>query len=148
MPGWIVRPLPVAPPGAGGFSRPALYAVRGETDKTIAWRAGRSSRSPGDLRRPARQSNPAPPMRKALCAMTLTQQSSPRPRRLRAALIGLGLDNADDQNRVTRGDQSLIFGGSAETHAELWETALRMELELDRQGLQLGDLDPSQLAEL
>jgi hypothetical protein len=87
-------------------------------------------------------------MRKALRAMTLTQHSSPRPRRLRAALIGLGLDNADDQNRMTRGDQSLIFGGSAETHAELWETALRMELELDRRGLQLGDLDPSQLAEL
>jgi hypothetical protein len=87
-------------------------------------------------------------MRKALCAMTLMQQSSPRPRRLRAALIGLGLDNADDQNRMTRGDQSLIFGGSAETHAELWETALRMELELDRRGVELGELDPSQLAEL
>ena len=87
-------------------------------------------------------------MRKALCAMTLTQQSGPRPRRLRAALIGLGLDNADDQNRMTRGDQSLIFGGSAETHAELWETALRMELELDRRGQELGELDPSQLAEL
>jgi hypothetical protein len=87
-------------------------------------------------------------MRKALCAMTLMQQSSPRPRRLRAALIGLGLDNADDQNRLTRGDQSLIFGGSAETHAELRETARRMELELDRRGQDLGDLDPSQLAEL
>ncbi len=80
--------------------------------------------------------------------MTLMQQSSPRPRRLRAALIGLGLDNADDQNRLTRGDQSLIFGGSAETHAELWETALRMELELDRRGVELGELDPTQLAEL
>lgn len=80
--------------------------------------------------------------------MTLTQPSSPRPRRLRAALIGLGLDNADDQNRLTRGDQSLIFGGSAETHAELRETAMRMELELDRQGLDLGELDPIQLAEL
>ena len=80
--------------------------------------------------------------------MTLTQPSSPPPRRLRAALIAVGLDNADDQNRMTRGDQSVIFGGSAETHAELWETALRMELELESQGLQLGDLDPSQLAEL
>ncbi len=80
--------------------------------------------------------------------MTLTQQSSPRPRRLRAALIAVGLDNADDRNRMTLGDQSLVFGGSSETHAELWETALRMELELDSQGLQLGDLDPSQLAEL
>ncbi len=80
--------------------------------------------------------------------MMLTQPSSPRPRRLRAALIGIGLDNVDDLNRLTRGDQSLIFGGSAETHAELWETALRMELELDQQGVLLGDLDPAQLAEL
>src|SRR5215468_6415391 len=94
------------------------------------------------------QSIPAPPTRKAHCAMTVMHQSSPRPRRLRAALIGLGLDNADDQNRLTRGDQSLIFGGSAETHAELRETALRMEQELVRRGQSLGDLDPMELAEL
>src|SRR5206468_3522509 len=96
----------------------------------------------------ASQSSPAPPTRKAHRAMTLMQQSSPRPRRLRAALIGLGLDNADDQNRLTRGDQSLIFGGSAETHAEMRETALRMEQELTRRGRRLGDLDPAELAEL
>jgi hypothetical protein len=87
-------------------------------------------------------------MRKAHCAMTLLQQSGPRPRRLRAALIGLGLDNPDDQHRVTRGDQSLIFGGSAETHAKLRETAERMEQELDRRGRQLGDLNPAELADL
>jgi hypothetical protein len=80
--------------------------------------------------------------------MTLMQQSSPRPRRLRAALIGFGFDNADDQNRLTRGDQSLIFGGSAETHAELQETASRMEQQLDQLGRQLGDLDPAELLEL
>jgi hypothetical protein len=80
--------------------------------------------------------------------MTLMQQSNPRPRRLRAALIGLGLDNADDQHRLTRGDQSLMYGGSAETHAELRQTALRMEQELDRRGWRLGDLDPAELAEL
>src|SRR6516165_5108981 len=87
-------------------------------------------------------------MRKAHCAMTLLQQSGPRPRRLRAALIGLGLDNPDHQHRVTRGDQSLIFGGSAETHAKLRETAERMEQELDRRGRQLGDLNPAELADL
>jgi hypothetical protein len=80
--------------------------------------------------------------------MTMTQQTSARPRRIRAALIGLGLDSSDDQQRLTRSSQSLIFGGSAETHAELRETVLRMELELDRQGQQLGDLNPLQLAEL
>lgn len=42
----------------------------------------------------------------------------------------------------------MIFGGSAETHAELRETALRMERELERLGQGLGDLGPSELAEL
>jgi hypothetical protein len=80
--------------------------------------------------------------------MILTQQPSPAPRRLRAAFIGFGLDNGDDQQRLTRGDQTLIFGGSAETHAELRETALKMEQELDRLGRSLGDLDPAELADL
>jgi hypothetical protein len=80
--------------------------------------------------------------------MTMTQQSSVRPRRIRAALIGVGLDSSDDYQRLTRSGQSLVLGGSSETHDELRETVLRMELELDRQGRKLGDLNPLQLAEL
>jgi hypothetical protein len=80
--------------------------------------------------------------------MSMTQPSIARPRRIRAAFIGLCLDPSDDQLRLTRGHQSLVFGGSAENHAALQETVLRMELELDRQGQQLGDLNPSELAEL
>jgi hypothetical protein len=91
---------------------------------------------------------PAPHTRKVYCAMFLMQQSNPRPRRLRAALIGFGLDSRDDEQRVTRGEETLIFGGSAETHAELRETALKMEQELIRRGCRLGDLNPSELAEL
>jgi hypothetical protein len=87
-------------------------------------------------------------LRKAFRAMTLTHASAPRPRRLRAALIGFGLDNADDQQRVTRSDQSFILGGSEETHGYLQETAVRLECELDRIGRDLGDLDPSELADL
>ena len=80
--------------------------------------------------------------------MIMTQQTFARPRRIRAALIGLGLDSRDHQHRLTRSDQSLVFGGSAETHAELQETVLMVELELDRQGQRLGDLSPLELAEL
>ena len=80
--------------------------------------------------------------------MISLQQSSPRPRRLRAALIGFGLDNGDDEQRLTRSGQTLIFGGSAETHAELRATALKMEQELNRRGQDLGELDPNELAEL
>jgi len=80
--------------------------------------------------------------------MITTQQSLARPRRIRAALIGLGLDSHDDHHRLTRSDQSLVFGGSAETHAQLQEIVLLMEMELDRQGQRLGDLNPLELAEL
>jgi hypothetical protein len=80
--------------------------------------------------------------------MIMSHQSFVRPRRIRAAFIGLGLDSHDDHRRLTRSDQSLVLGGSAETHDELRETVLRMELELDRQGQRLGDLDPLELAEL
>jgi hypothetical protein len=80
--------------------------------------------------------------------MITTQKSLARPRRIRAALIGLGLDSCDEQHRLTRSGQSLVFGGSAETHAQLQETVTLMEMELDRQGQRLGDLNPLELAEL
>jgi hypothetical protein len=74
--------------------------------------------------------------------------SRTEPRRIRAALIAFGLDGRDDDHHVTRSDQGLIVGGSAETHAEIQETVLRMEEELDRRGQNLGDLDPEELADL
>ncbi|MFO0960235.1 MAG: hypothetical protein U0800_22810 [Isosphaeraceae bacterium] len=69
-------------------------------------------------------------------------------RRLRAAVVGLGLDASDDDQRIITGRQCLVVGGSAETHAELLETMLRLESELDRLGVGLGDMDPFELAEL
>jgi len=80
--------------------------------------------------------------------MTMTQTSTPQPRRLRAALIGFGLDGDDDQNRVTRGSRCLVIGGSAETHAEMRETMTRIELELETMHRELGELTPAELAEL
>ncbi len=87
-------------------------------------------------------------MRKAHSAMIMTQPSTSQPRRLRAALIGFGLDGADDQQRLTRSAQCLVIGGSAETHAEMRETMTRIELELEAMQQQLGDLNPADLAEL
>jgi hypothetical protein len=80
--------------------------------------------------------------------MIMTQSPTAPTRRIRAALIFLGLDSRDNQKRLTRSEQSLVLGGSAETHDALRETVLRMELELDRRGQRLGDLDPLELAEL
>ena len=70
------------------------------------------------------------------------------PRRLRAAIIGFGLDGSDDHQRLSTGDQCILLGGSAETHAEMLETMLRLESELERLGRGLADVTPAQLAEI
>jgi hypothetical protein len=77
----------------------------------------------------------------------MTTQPDAGPRRLRAAIIGFGLDGTDLQQRLSTGDQCILVGGSADTHAEMLETMLRLESELERLGLGLADLTPDQLAE-
>lgn len=68
---------------------------------------------------------------------------------MRATIIGLGLDGRDDgPHRVITGEQCLLVGGSAETHADLLETMLRLESELERMGRNLGDLGPRELADV
>ena len=79
----------------------------------------------------------------------MTTQPGGRPRRLRAAIIGFGLDGrADSQHRLSTGDQCVLVGGSEETHAEMLETMLRLESELERRGQRLGELNPDELAEI
>jgi hypothetical protein len=80
--------------------------------------------------------------------MTMTTQPGGGPRRLRAAIIGLGLDGSDDQQRLSTGDQCLLVGGSAQTHAEMLETMLRLEAELDRLGRKLAEVTPTELADI
>jgi len=70
------------------------------------------------------------------------------PRRLRAAIIGLGLDGQDTDHRLSTGEQCLLLGGSAETHAEMLETMLRLESELDRRGRRLAEVSPTELADI
>ena len=78
----------------------------------------------------------------------MTTQPGGGPRRLRAAIIGFGLDGQDSHQRLSTGDECLLLGGSAETHAEMLETMLRLESELDRRGQTLGEVSPIELAEI
>jgi len=70
------------------------------------------------------------------------------PRRLRAAIIGFGLDGGDDPQRLSTGDQCLLVGGSEETHAEMLEIMLRLESELERLNQNLAEVTPTELAEI
>jgi len=77
-----------------------------------------------------------------------TQPDCGGPRRLRAAIIGFGLDSDDAQQRLSTGETCVLVGGSAETHAEMLETILRLESELDRLGQDLADVTPRELADI
>jgi len=70
------------------------------------------------------------------------------PRRLRAKIIGFGLDASDELQRLSTGEECILVGGSAETHAEMLETMLRLESELERLGQGLADVTPDVLAEI
>lgn len=78
----------------------------------------------------------------------MTTQPGGAPRRLKAAIIGFGLDGRDSHQRLSTGEQCLLVGGSAETHAEMLETMLRLESELDRRGKRLAEVNPIDLAEI
>jgi len=80
--------------------------------------------------------------------LDMTTQPDRGTRRIKAAIIGFGLDGQDSLNRLTTGDNSVLLGGSAETHAEMLETLLRLESELERIGQPLGEVSPIDLAEI
>ncbi|MDX2035385.1 MAG: hypothetical protein SFX72_01940 [Isosphaeraceae bacterium] len=63
-------------------------------------------------------------------------------------MIGFGLDGSDTPRRLTTSEQCLMIGGSEDTHDEMVETVLRLESELERRGRRLGDVTPTELADI
>ncbi len=79
----------------------------------------------------------------------MTTQTQGGPRRFKATIIALGLDGqVDGPHRIITGDDCLMVGGSAETHADLLETMLRLESELERIGRPLSEIEPAELADI
>ena len=58
----------------------------------------------------------------------------PRNKKVRKAIIGVGLDNQDDQTRITRVEDIHLFGGSKDTHNVMEEKAIKFNEELTRRG--------------
>jgi hypothetical protein len=80
--------------------------------------------------------------------MLTQQQGRGGPRRLRAAIIGLGLDGPVRPLQIVQSEDCVLIGGSERTRAEMLETMLRLEAELERLGCRLGDLEPAALVEI
>jgi hypothetical protein len=62
--------------------------------------------------------------------------------------LGLGLDNKDEHQRLTRSEHFLLFGGSAETHDKMQETAIRFDEALERAGKKLHEASLEEILEL
>jgi hypothetical protein len=73
--------------------------------------------------------------------------NAPRPKR-NAALLGLAFDASDDQKRITRGPNFLLAGGSADTHGQMQETAIKINEHLHRAGKQLADVSVRELRDI
>ena len=63
-------------------------------------------------------------------------------------LLGVGLDNDDGHQRVTRSESFLLVGGSAETHERMQETAIRFEEGLERRGKSLAEAELPEVMDL
>ena len=58
----------------------------------------------------------------------------------KALFLGVGLDGDDGHRRITRGRETLLVGGSKETHEQMQERAVRLREELDKRGMRLADV--------
>jgi hypothetical protein len=62
--------------------------------------------------------------------------------------FGVGLDNKDGHQRLTRSEHFLLIGGSADTHEHMQDTAMRFEEALRDRGKRLKETSLAEVIEL
>ena len=72
--------------------------------------------------------------------------SAPSPRSL--GLLGVGLDGKDGHTRITKGDDFVLYGGSAETHEKMQDFTIRLTEKLQKKGKRIRDADPRELRDI
>jgi hypothetical protein len=69
----------------------------------------------------------------------MSQPSAKKPRPRKAILLGVGLDS-DGHKRLTTGPNFALVGGTAETHEQMTEKAIKINEKLTAKGKQLEDV--------
>ena len=62
--------------------------------------------------------------------------------------LGVGLDNQDGHQRLTRTENFLLVGGSAETHERMQDTAIRFGQALQKRGKTLPETSAEEAFDL
>lgn len=65
-----------------------------------------------------------------------------------AGILGVGLDAEDGQKRVTRTEEMVLVGGSAETHERMQETAMKFGEGLEKRGKTLPQASVREVIDL
>ncbi len=63
-------------------------------------------------------------------------------------LVGLGFDSQDEHKRITKGDEFLLVGGSAETHERMQDVAIHVTEALKTKGKRLQDAEVNEVVDL
>lgn len=63
-------------------------------------------------------------------------------------IVGLGLDGADGETRVTRNENFLLVGGSQETHERMQDASIRFNEALEARGKRLEETEPEEALDL
>jgi hypothetical protein len=79
---------------------------------------------------------------------TVPKKPARRPKKTVAGILGVGLDGEDGHKRITRTDEMVLVGGSAETHERMQETAIRFSEGLEKRGKTLKDASMKEVADL
>jgi hypothetical protein len=62
--------------------------------------------------------------------------------------VGVGLDNQDGEQRITRSEHFFLLGGSQETHGRMQDTAMRFDDELRRRGKPIQETPVEEVIEI
>ena len=62
--------------------------------------------------------------------------------------LGVGLDNKDGHQRLTRSDHFVLVGGSEETHGKMQETVVKFTEALENKGKQLHETTLEEIIDL
>ena len=77
----------------------------------------------------------------------MSKRKSRNERRV-VGFLGLGLDNKDGHQRISRSEHFLLMGGSQETHERMQNTAIKFSEALRREGKQLQETPVEEVLEI
>ncbi len=63
-------------------------------------------------------------------------------------MLGIGLDNDDGHQRITKAEEILLVGGSQETHERMQDVAIRVAESLKDKGKRLQDASPQEVFDI